>query len=473
MRKVILLFFIILTVSFSAYSQTPEGFKYQAVVRNSENLILNNQDVGIRLTIQQGAIGGTVVYTETFATTTNTYGLVNLDVGSGTTTDSFANVDWSNGPYYIETAIDIEGGTKFVVMGTSQLMSVPYALHSKTAENAINDLVTDADADPTNEIELPTGGTNGQVLATDGSGNYSWVNDNDTDDTNEIELPTGGTNGQVLATDGSGNYNWVNDNVNDNDTDATNEIELPTGGTNGQVLATDGSGNYNWVNDNVNDNDTDATNEIELPTGGTNGQVLATDGSGNYSWVHDNLGVYTAGTGIAISGGNVISTTNACGLLIGDTHQGGIIFYLDPSGCHGLISMATDQSMGIQWYNGSNIDTYAYGNGIGSGEGNAQGIRRWQGECTSCYASELCQDLDSGGFTDWYLPSRYELNLMYQNIGQGNALGLGNVGNFADSPYWSSTEYDTNEAWLQIFNTGFIGKILKLNTFNVRAIRAF
>ena len=166
-------------------------------------------------------------------------------------------------------------------------------------------------------------------------------------------------------------------------------------------------------------------------------------------------------------------TASTCGLSIGDTHQGGIIFYLDGSGCHGLVAAPSDQSTGIQWYNGSYIDTYAYGNGIGSGEGNSQGIRRWQGTCSSCYASQLCQDLNLGGKTDWYLPSKYELNLMYENIGQGNVLGLGNVGNFANYDYWSSTEVDYGNAWRQHFGNGYQYSRSKGSTSNVRAVRAF
>lgn len=170
---------------------------------------------------------------------------------------------------------------------------------------------------------------------------------------------------------------------------------------------------------------------------------------------------------------NWLSLTSTCGLSIGDTHQGGIIFYLDGSGCHGLVAAPSDQSNGIQWYNGNYIDTYAYGNGIGGGEGNSQGIRRWQGACSSCYASELCQDLDLGGKTDWYLPSKYELNLMYENIGQGNVLGLGNIGNFANNYYWSSTEYVSVYAWKQNFFDGSRASTLKDFTFFVRAVRAF
>ena len=164
-------------------------------------------------------------------------------------------------------------------------------------------------------------------------------------------------------------------------------------------------------------------------------------------------------------------TASTCGLSIGDTHQGGIIFYLDGSGCHGLVAASSNQSGGIQWYNGSYIDTYAYGNGIGSGEGNSQAIRRWQG--TSSSASQLCQDLNLEGKTDWYLPSKYELNLMHENIGRGNALGLGNIGGFANSYYWSSTENDDGNAWGQDFSSGVQSGSNKGSTVRVRAVRAF
>jgi hypothetical protein len=196
---------------------------------------------------------------------------------------------------------------------------------------------------------------------------------------------------------------------------------------------------------------TSATELTKLPAG-TAGQVLTMNtGATAPEWVAVTTATYA----------------------IGDTHQGGIIFYLDASGKHGLISAPTDQSAGIKWDNGSFVDTYAYGNGIGAGEGNSQGIRRWQGTCSSCYASELCQDLILGGETDWYLPSKYELNLMFENIGQGNALGLGNIGNFANNYYWSSTEIGDSGAWLQSFANGYQANGNKSSTYNVRAVRAF
>ncbi|MEJ6776495.1 MAG: hypothetical protein QNK85_04135 [Crocinitomicaceae bacterium] len=133
--KTTLLTIVALAITLTSFGQAPEGFKYQAVVRDAGGVILTNQAVGVQLTIQQGSIGGTAVYTETFAPSSNGYGLVNLEIGTGTTTDDFTTIDWANGPYFMETALDVTGGVTYVVMGTSQLMSVPYALHARNSDS--------------------------------------------------------------------------------------------------------------------------------------------------------------------------------------------------------------------------------------------------------------------------------------------------------------------------------------------------
>ncbi|MDC0257769.1 hypothetical protein OAK35_03390 [Crocinitomicaceae bacterium] len=196
MKRILLSLVAIATISLSSFGQAPEGFKYQAVVRDAGNTILNNQVVGMRMTIQQGSIGGTTVYQETFLPTTNAYGLVNLEIGNGTAVSGdFTTIDWSAGPYFIETAVDVTGGTSYAVMGTSQLMSVPYALHASTAENVTNDQINDADADPTNEMntgvvlngtDLEVTDGNGTII-TDLSSLQDGVNDADADPTNELQ----------------------------------------------------------------------------------------------------------------------------------------------------------------------------------------------------------------------------------------------------------------------------------------------
>ena len=239
MKKILLSLVAAATISLSAFGQAPEGFKYQAVVRDAGGLILNNQAVGMRLTVQQGSVGGTPVYTETFSTTTNAYGLVNLEIGTGTTTDDFATIDWSNGPYFMETAVDFLGGMTWVVMGTSQLMSVPYALHSKTAENVTNDLVDDADADPTNELQDWSNLPGIPAELADGTDD---VDDADADPTNEIQIISISNDTIYLTSGGfalipqAGFVDWNNiinipaefqdgDDVDDADNDPANELQ--------------------------------------------------------------------------------------------------------------------------------------------------------------------------------------------------------------------------------------------------------
>jgi hypothetical protein len=190
-------------------------------------------------------------------------------------------------------------------------------------------------------------------------------------------------------------------------------------------------------------------------------------------------GVTTAGSGINVTGEGtvaspyVVSTTSPCGLAIGQTYQGGIIFYLDASGCHGLISAPTDQNTSARWYHGSYVTTYAYGYGLFEGKYNTEMIASYQDGDETC-AGGICRDLSLGGYTDWYLPSIEELNKMYQNIGQGNALGLGNVGGFANKYYWSSSEGSINTAWrFPFFSYGLLVHGAKEYQYYVRAVRAF
>ena len=216
----------------------------------------------------------------------------------------------------------------------------------------------------------------------------------------------------------------------------------------------------------------------DMPTAdGTAGQVMTTNGNGVVSFA-DPETVVTAGTNVTITGTGTVgdpyvvnATPLTCGLSIGDTYQGGIIFYVDASGCHGLIAAPSDQSTGIQWYNGSNSVTNAVRDGIGAGEFNTERIIANQ--ATGAYAAQICANYQGGNYGDWYLPSKYELDLMYRNIGPGNALGLGNIGGFAWNYYWSSTEFDFNNAWNQNFNYGLQNYFNKNNNNYVRAVRGF
>lgn len=156
-------------------AQAPEMMSYQAIVRDADNNILKNTQVNMQVAIMQGSISGLAVYVEYHLPTTNSNGLISLEIGSGTQASSdFSAIDWSSGPYYIKTEFDLTGGYDFTISGFSQLLSVPYALYAKNAgsgtgggASAINDL-TDA----------KTGGNS--VFLGSGSG----ANDDGTDNQN-------------------------------------------------------------------------------------------------------------------------------------------------------------------------------------------------------------------------------------------------------------------------------------------------
>jgi len=132
----------------SALAQSPEMMSYQAVVRNSSNQLITNTSVGMKISIIQGSPSGNAAYIETQIPTANANGLVSIEIGGGTLVNGdFNTIDWSNGPYFVKTETDPLGGTSYTITGTSQLLSVPYALHSKTAES-ITGTITSMETDP-------------------------------------------------------------------------------------------------------------------------------------------------------------------------------------------------------------------------------------------------------------------------------------------------------------------------------------
>ena len=133
--KIILLASCFFTL-FAASAQTPQKMSYQAVIRNSGNVLVANTNVSMRISILQGSSTGTATYVETQNTTTNANGLATIQIGAGTTsTGVFSDLQWSNGLFFIKTETDPTGGTNYTISATSQLMSVPYALYAEKSGN--------------------------------------------------------------------------------------------------------------------------------------------------------------------------------------------------------------------------------------------------------------------------------------------------------------------------------------------------
>ncbi len=132
-----------LLLTANVLAQAPQKMSYQAVIRNSTNVLITSTPVGMKISVLQGSSTGTVVYSETQLPSTNANGLVSLEIGIGIPViGTFASINWSNGPYFIKTETDPTGGTSYSISGTSQLLSVPYALHAKYAESIIQNPTT-------------------------------------------------------------------------------------------------------------------------------------------------------------------------------------------------------------------------------------------------------------------------------------------------------------------------------------------
>jgi hypothetical protein len=133
MKRTFLFLFCVIAVLFG-YSQAPQSFKYQAVIRDASNQVLANQNVALRISIIETMPAGTAVYVETHNATTTEHGLVTISLGEGTVQSGvFAGISWGTNAHFVKIEVDPLGGTSYVDMGTTQLLSVPYALYAASS----------------------------------------------------------------------------------------------------------------------------------------------------------------------------------------------------------------------------------------------------------------------------------------------------------------------------------------------------
>ncbi|MDD3876504.1 MAG: hypothetical protein PHT69_07765 [Bacteroidales bacterium] len=300
-KKYLLIIFSFLSMT-ALKAQTPQVFNYQAVVRNNLGNILPNKLVTFQISIIQSTALGSAVYVETHSKATNEFGLVNLKIGEGTAQNGiFSNIDWAADIYFLKVELDINAGTNYEFMGTTQILSVPYALYAEKAGNAVDDF----DKDSTNELQTINKVGNTVSLSNNGgsftdsdnqtlslSGNQLTINngntvtftgsvDLDADPLNEIQNLT--LDNDTLSISQGNQVVFPHD----ADRDSTNEIQIisKTGNTinlsknGGSVIETDNqnlsstaNGNNRTINIsngigttiNIADNDSDSLNELQL-----------------------------------------------------------------------------------------------------------------------------------------------------------------------------------------------------------------
>jgi hypothetical protein len=136
--KLTLTILLFVTVTLNVFAQSPEKMSYQAIIRSQDNSLVTNSNISLKIIVHQGTVTGTNVYQETHSVSTNNNGLVSLEIGTGKIiTGNFSTIAWEKGPYFIETQVDVDGGVNYNIIGITQLLSVPYALHAKTAERIV------------------------------------------------------------------------------------------------------------------------------------------------------------------------------------------------------------------------------------------------------------------------------------------------------------------------------------------------
>ncbi|OQX98374.1 MAG: hypothetical protein B6I24_05540 [Bacteroidetes bacterium 4572_128] len=248
-----LLFFLIFKFS---YSQVPKAFKYQAVARDANNYVIDNQVISLEIAIISNTPDGDIVYKERHQVTTNNIGIFSINIGQGNAiTGNFIYINWSLGTYFLNVKMDAQGGPNYLDMGSSQLLSVPFALYA----DKFNGSIDDDDADPNNEIQTITKNEDNLVELSNGGGSFTdEVNDSDSLPDNELQ--TISRDGNFIILSNGGGSVMVSDEVNDADYDPTNEIQTISKNGNTVSLSDEGG---SFIDD-VDDADNNPLNELQI-----------------------------------------------------------------------------------------------------------------------------------------------------------------------------------------------------------------
>lgn len=407
---------VLLFAATCLFAQVPEKMSYQAVVRDASGILVSDKEVGMQISILQWSAMGIPAYVELQSPETNSNGLVSVEIGGGIPlTGTFSGIDWSDGPFFIKTEVDPAGGANYTISGTTQVLSVPFALHAKTAES-----VDFSEVDPIFE-----GAAASTITLTDIDKWNTKVSD-------EID--------PVFTMSASSRITEDNISAWDNKLD----------------MEEDGSD----------------TNEIQTisKSGAT---VTLSHAGGSFT---DSVNTYMAGPGIEINDQTISLEQKP---KVGDLYKGGIIFFVDHTGEHGLIASLDDLDGGdgVVWSDNLDSDVGSKAQSATDGVSNTNAMLVHQ---FATSAAQLCRDLGS----EWYLPSNRELYMLFSqeliidqildNDGDPNTNGLVQEKRMPTrGKYWSSTEHDTERAWAYKAPSGDTSEISKSSTFKVRAVQAF
>jgi len=475
-----------LSISFAAiliaslcFAQSPESIKYQAVVRNIDGSIVDDQSVSFKMEILVGSATGTAIYTETHTTTTNDYGLVHLDIGEGTSTDDFSSIDWGDDEYFLQVSIDLAGGTSYTILGASQFLSVPYALHAKTAEN-LSGSITELDpiysasesanitagdiANLANLSGINTGDQDLSALATRSALTDSTlaVRSALTDSTLAVRSALTDSTLAVRSalTDSTlAVRSALTDStlaVRSALTDSTLAVRSALADTAQDIRAdipdaeegAEMNVQSDWIESTIT-SDAYIANKPALAAVALSGDyddltnLPVTDGSETN--IEGGDGIAVSGTGITADP-YVIALGASDAHYVGELYGGGVVFYTWANGLHGLIVSLSTLSISSSWDN----------------------------------ALTLCDAFGDGGFGDWYLPGVEESKVLFNSSFIINRI-LANDGNPSSTElnndmHWTSEEATVTQAYIcnySSFDIAGFTNAPKAGLYDVRAVREF
>jgi len=304
MKKSILTTVVSCLLATIAFAQAPQTFSYQTVVRDNNWQVLANQSIGVKVAIIEDVASGTTVYEEEHTATTNDIGLINLAIGGGTVAQGlFSNIDWGNHSYFMKIAVDVSGGSTYVVMGTTQLRSVPYALFAETSNNAgpqgIQGVAGNDGADGTNGTN-GVDGNDGATGLTGVQGIQGATGNDGTNGTNGIDGAAGATGAIGLTGNtGAAGTNGING----------------TNGVDGAVGATGATG-------------TNGANGLDGAVGATGIQgVAGATGNPGTNGLNGAVGTTGAQGAIGLTGNTGAAGTNGIDGAVGLTGANGVDGY--------------------------------------------------------------------------------------------------------------------------------------------------
>lgn len=502
-------------------AQLPDKISYQATMRNSEGELISNTNIGLRISILHTSRDGESVYSEIHKVTSDRNGLIHVEIGAGTVQNGrLTDINWADSPWFIKTEADPSGGENYSIVGISQILTVPYAIHAKTAEQLSGDITENdplfSEWDRSTGIEIsesqirdlnyfstenetdplfnnsPAANIRPEMMV-NWSEAHEWGDHSEAGYVHESRTLTingisnslenepswrVGTVEQIVT--GSG----ITTNTGDPITDI-GEISLSGQALDFHNLSTSGfvvrGGSGNILTRSIlpgegisveNSTAIAGNPEISIKFGSTANTAARGD------HVHDKATTVKNGF---MSSEDKTKINRIKTYEVGDLAHGGIVFWMDESEQHGLVCALEEQG-NIRWnVEGDPTPAHAFGDGPYAGEMNTMLIIAAQARLGSTavpYAASVCNELLHGlngnSYGDWYLPSKTELQLIFENklIINETVNKLGGEP-LTDDYYWSSTERESGSAYVINMETGFPGILFTDDKYRVRAVRSF